>query len=71
MNLKCHQVLDACFDENRNQTSKGNTTKNLGEVHRIALNILKEDPNVAGSLRAKQYRAFMTCCYREHILFLA
>lgn len=67
----CHWVLDTCFREDHNQTRSGNAAKNLGAVRRIVLNILKEDPGVTGSLRAKRRRALMNYSYRERVLSLA
>ena len=68
---QCHWVLDTCFREDHNQTSKLNAAKNLGTVRRIVLNILKEDPGVKGSLPAKRRRALMNRTYRERLLSLA
>lgn len=68
---QCHWILDTCFREDHNQTSKGNAAKNLGAVRRIVLNILKEDPRAKGSLPAKRRRALMNRTYREQLLSLA
>lgn len=68
---QCHWVLDTCFREDHNQTSKENAAKNLGAVRRIVLNILKEDPGVKGSLPIKRLRALMNHTYRERLLSLA
>lgn len=66
----CHWVLDVVFREDHNQTS-GNAAKNLASARRIALNILKTDTLLKGSLPKKRRHAAFDQTYREKLLSLA
>lgn len=65
----CHWVLDVVFREDANQTRKGNAPKNFGTLLRIALNILKQDTRLTGSLAKKRRHAAHDVTYREALLF--
>ena len=67
---QCHWVLDVVFREDHNQTS-GAAAKNFGSLRRIALNILKSDTIIKGSLPKKRRHACLNQDYREKLLSLA
>ena len=67
----CHWKLDVYFREDANQTGAGNSSKNLGTIRRIVLNLLNLDKGTVKSLPKKRFQALMTQSYRERILSLA
>lgn len=71
----CHWVIDMVFKEDANQVSERNSAKNLATMRRIALNTLKNAPEIsktkrAASLTKKQLRAAQSHAYREKCLSL-
>ncbi len=65
---QCHWVLDVVFREDANRTRKANAPKNFGSLLRIALNILKLDTSLKGSLPKKRRHAAHDFEYRERLL---
>lgn len=71
----CHWVLDTVFREDANQVSKRNAAKNLATARRIALNTIKQAPEISrrkkpASISKKQLRAAQDLSYREQCLSL-
>ena len=66
---QCHWVLDVVFGEDLNQIRTQNAPKNFGSLVRVALNILKTDTSMKGSLPMKRRQAAFDPQYREKILF--
>ena len=69
----CHWILDAIFREDSIQVSKRNAAKNLATARRIALNILKQSPEISkrkkpASISKKQFQAAINTTYRETCL---
>ena len=65
---QCHWVLDVVFREDANRTRKGHAPKNFSTLLRIALNLLKEDKSLKGSLSKKRRHALLDLAYREKLL---
>ena len=66
----CHWVLDTVFREDNIQVSIRNSAKNLSTMRRMALNALKDAPEISkrkkpASLAKKQLRAAQDPKYRE------
>lgn len=71
----CHWVIDTVFKEDASKVSKRNSAKNLSTSRRIALNALKNAPEISkrkkpASLSKKQLRAAHDTEYREQCLGL-
>jgi len=72
----CHWVIDTTFNEDAVQVSKRNAAKNLSVARRIALNTLKNAPEISkrkkpASLSRKQLRASHDSSYREQCLCIS
>lgn len=52
-----HWVLDVAFHEDDSRIRKGNAPENLAIIRHIALNLLKQEQTVKGSLKSKRNRA--------------
>lgn len=68
---QCHWVLDVVFREDHNRIRRGNAPKNFSTLLRIALNLLKSDEALKGSLTKKRRHALLDNTYREKLLSLA
>lgn len=69
----CHWVLDTVFRVDANQVTNRNSAKNLSTMRRIALNTLKNAPEISrkktpASMTKKQLRAAQDTNYREQCL---
>ena len=69
----CHWVIDSIFREDANQVTNRNSAKNLSTMRRIALNTLKNAPEISrkkapASITKKQLRAAQDIDYREQCL---
>ena len=53
---RLHWVLDVTFGEDGSRARKVYAPENLGLLHRIALNLLRQEPS-KGSLKGKRKRA--------------
>ena len=66
----CHWVLATTFREDSIQVSKRNAAKKLATTLRIALNILKQAPEISirkkpANISKKQFQAAINTAYRE------
>ena len=52
-----HWVLDVEFNEDNSRIRKDNAPENLAIIRHIALNLLKQNKSVKGSIRSKRNRA--------------
>ena len=52
-----HWQLDVSFGEDLNRTRKKNAQANLGILRRVALSMIKNTPNLAGSVKSKRQQA--------------
>ena len=59
-----HWQLDVSFNEDLNRARKDNAQANLGVVRRIALSMIKNTPNLNGSVSTKR---LMACCTEQSI----
>jgi predicted transposase YbfD/YdcC len=66
---QCHWVLDVVFREDGNHIHRKNAPLNFSCLVRIALNLLKEDTSLKGSLPKKRREAAFNESYREKLLF--
>jgi len=69
----CHWVIDTVFREDANQVTNRNSAKNLSTMRRIALNALKNAPEISrkkapASISKKQIHASQDKEYREQCL---
>ena len=69
----CHWVIDTIFREDANEVTNRNSAKNLSTMRRIALNTLKNAPEISrkkapASMTKKQLRAAQDIDYREQCL---
>ncbi|NJO97721.1 MAG: ISAs1 family transposase [Pleurocapsa sp. CRU_1_2] len=51
---KLHWVLDVDFHEDNSRIRKDNAPENLAVIRHIALNIIKQDKNIKGSIKGKR-----------------
>ncbi len=54
---QCHWVLDVVWREDESRIRKGNAAENIALLRKMALNLLKSDTSVKGSIRSKRLRA--------------
>lgn len=66
---QCHWVIDVTFKEDANRTRIENAPKNFSTLLRMALNILKMDSSLKGSIPYKRREALLDHTYREKLLF--
>lgn len=59
-----HWVLDVAFNEDANRTRKGNGPECSAILRHIVLNLLRQDPNPAGSIKYRRMKAAMSPEYR-------
>lgn len=61
---RLHWVLDVAFNEDANRTRKGNGPECSAILRHIVLNLLRQDPNPAGSIKYRRMKAAMSPEYR-------
>lgn len=66
-----HWVLDVTFDEDQSRIRKDNGAENVGWLRRIAISLLKNEPTVKDSIRAKRLRATYDVEYLGKVLLAA
>jgi predicted transposase YbfD/YdcC len=54
---RLHWVLDVAMGEDVNRTRQGESAQNLALMRKLALNLLRREHSVTGSIAAKQKRA--------------
>jgi len=64
-----HWVLDVQFGEDANRSRKDHSAANLAVIRRMALNLLRNDPDPKRSLRRRKMRAAFSDEYRSGLLF--
>ena len=64
-----HWVLDVQFGEDANRSRKDHSVANLAVIRRMALNLLRNDPDTQRSLRRRKMRAAFSDDYRAALLF--
>ncbi len=64
-----HWVLDVAFDEDRSTQKKGNAPINSTILKHIAINLLKQEKTVKGSINRRRARAAADTGYLEKIIF--
>jgi predicted transposase YbfD/YdcC len=62
-----HWTLDVCFREDANRTRGRNAGANLGLIRRVAVSLLKQDPD-KGSVPTKRLQAALDEQYLEQVL---
>jgi len=63
-----HWTLDVTFSEDKSRIRKDNAPENFALLRRLALNLLKQEKSVKGSLKMKRYRASMDNDYLTQVL---
>ncbi len=63
-----HWTLDVTFSEDKSRIRKDNSPENFALLRRLAVNLLKQEKTVQGSLKMKRYRASMDNDYLTKIL---
>jgi predicted transposase YbfD/YdcC len=63
-----HWTLDVTFSEDSSRIRKDNSPENFALLRRLAVNLLKQEKSVKGSLKMKRYRAAMDNDYLTQIL---
>jgi len=63
-----HWTLDVTFSEDKSRIRKDNAPENFALLRRLALNLLKQEKSVKGSLKMKRYRASMDNDYLTKVL---
>ena len=64
-----HWVLGVQFGEDANRSRKDHSAANLAVIRRMALNLLRNDPDTQRSLRRRKMRAAFSDEYRSALLF--
>jgi len=64
-----HWVLDVTFREDRNRSRAGNAQANLGVLRRVALSLLKNAPELKGSIDSRRKQAGWDGTALEKVLF--
>ena len=58
LNISGHTVsLDVVWGEDESRIRKGNAAENVALLRKMALNLLKNDTSIKGSIRSKRLRA--------------
>lgn len=63
-----HWVLDMAFREDESRARAGNSAENFNVLRQIALNILKSDKTLKGSITDKQFKCLLDEKYFERII---
>lgn len=64
-----HWVLDVAFGEDLNRARQKNAQANLGVLRRVAVSMIKNTPNLKGSMKSKRHQAGWNEKILEAILF--
>lgn len=64
-----HWVLDVTFREDRNRSRAANAQANLGVLRRVALSLLKNAPELKGSVDSRRKQAGWDGNTMEKVLF--
>ena len=64
-----HWQLDVSFDEDRNRARRNHAQANLGVLRRVALSMIKNTPNLSGSVKSKRLQAGWSETTLEAIVF--
>ena len=65
---RLHWVLDVQFREDASLVRVGEGAHNLAVLRHLALNLLRQDRSVRGSLASKRFRAALDHSYLLHLL---
>lgn len=65
---KLHWVLDMAFREDESRARKDNSAENFNVLRQIALNILKSETTLKGSITDKQFRCLLDSEYLNKIV---
>ena len=63
-----HWVLDMAFREDESRARKDNSAENLNVLRQIALNILKSETSLKGSITDRQFQCLLDSRYLDKIL---
>jgi len=63
-----HWTLDVTFSEDNSRIRKDNSPENFALLRRLAINLLKQEKSLKGSLKMKRYRAAMDNDYLTKVL---
>jgi hypothetical protein len=63
-----HWTLDVTFSEDSSRIRKDNSPENFALLRPLAINLLKQEKSIKGSLKMKRYRAAMDNDYLTQIL---
>ena len=64
-----HWVLDVAFGEDLNRARQKNAQANLGVLRRVAVSMIKNTPNLKGSMKSKRRQAGWNIEILEAIVF--
>jgi predicted transposase YbfD/YdcC len=64
-----HWVLDIAFREDESRIRKGSGPENFAVLRRIALNLLRNNKSLKGSIKTKRLNAAMDTDYLENIIY--
>lgn len=65
---RLHWVLDVNFNEDASRVRKGHADQNMSTIRRIALNLIKLDPDKKKSQRVKRKKAGWSDSFRESLM---
>jgi len=65
---KLHWVLDVAFGEDLSRKRAGNAAQNFSLLNRIALNLLRKDTSIQGSIRGKRLQAAWDDAFLRQLL---
>ena len=63
-----HWVLDMAFREDESRARKDNSAENLNVLRQIALNILKSETSLKGSITDKQFQCLLDSRYLDKMI---
>lgn len=63
-----HWILDMAFREDESRARKDNSAENLNVLRQIALNILKSETSLKGSITDKQFQCLLDSRYLDKII---
>lgn len=66
-----HWVLDVSFNEDQSRIRKDHGADNFGWLRRFAVSLLKNEPTIKDTIRAKRMRATYNVDYLEQVLLAA
>ena len=68
MENRLHWVLDVLFREDASSVRLGDGAQNFAVLRHLALNLLRQDRTVRGSLATKRFRAALDDTYLQRLL---